>query len=401
MVIIPDELSAIVKKGEITQRYYNPGELFDEVHIVMTNDDKVNPVDLQETVGRARLHLHNIPREGRLFFKTLGFTSWLLNRWAQAGVELAKQVRPDLIRCHENSFNGFMAARIKQKLGVPLVISLHGNPDIDLRGPVARTVSDKVYSCAHRRVEEPGLKLADHFIAVYRPILPYLRRNRVRHYSLIYNAVGYGTVPKHDYRIHTPVRFLCVGRQQSLFKDPTHIVEALAKLENAELTLVGAGNLHNRLMGLVRRLECDNRCRFIPALANQKVLAMMREVDIYVFNQISLGVSKTIIEAALTGLPIIVNRRPRGASDELDSDWLVQVEDTKSGYLNAMRRLADDQEEREQLGHRAYEYACNHWAPEKMEAKVVEVYRQLIELGSKRALASADARAGPVHSWEA
>jgi hypothetical protein len=37
MVIISDKLPDLVKKGEITPRYYNPAELFDEVHIVATN----------------------------------------------------------------------------------------------------------------------------------------------------------------------------------------------------------------------------------------------------------------------------------------------------------------------------------------------------------------------------
>jgi glycosyltransferase involved in cell wall biosynthesis len=377
MVIISDRLSAIVKKGEITPRYYNPGDLFEEVHIVMTNDDRVNLKDARNSVGRAKLFTYNTPLKRGLFLRTLGYRSWFLNRWAEAGVELAKKVKPDMIRCYGNTFNAFMAVRIKQQLGVPLVISLHGNPDVDLRGPVARTLAEKIQSCAHRRVEAPGLKLADHFIAVYGPILPYLRRNGVAHYSLVYNAVGYGSVAKRDYHAHSPIRFACVGRQQSLFKNPTRIVEAIAQLENAELIMIGTGDLHDRLIELARTLKCQKRCRFIPALANERVLAMMRKADIYVFNQISAGVSKTIIEAALTGLPIILNRRD--VKDELDNDWLIQVEDTKAGYLNAMRRLASNQEERERLGRKARAYARTHWAPEEMESKVVEVYRQVIQ----------------------
>ena len=60
LVIINDRLSDLVRKGEITPRYYNPGGLFDEVHIVLTNDDRPDPTQLQTTVGRAILFLHNI-----------------------------------------------------------------------------------------------------------------------------------------------------------------------------------------------------------------------------------------------------------------------------------------------------------------------------------------------------
>ena len=37
LVVIPDHLSDIVAKGEIQPRYYNPGEVFDEVHSKKTD----------------------------------------------------------------------------------------------------------------------------------------------------------------------------------------------------------------------------------------------------------------------------------------------------------------------------------------------------------------------------
>ena len=61
LVIVPDALSAIVKKGEFTERYYNPGNVFDEVHILMTNSDRVDSRDMQRTAGETKLHIHNLP----------------------------------------------------------------------------------------------------------------------------------------------------------------------------------------------------------------------------------------------------------------------------------------------------------------------------------------------------
>ena len=378
MVIVPDALSAIVRKGEITPRYYNPGGLFGKVHIVMTQSDEVEPSDLQKAVGSAELHVHSIPLKSKLFLRTLGYRPSLLRGWAEKGVELARKIKPSLIRCQDNSFNAFMGAQIKQELGIPLIISLHGNPDADLRGAVATTISEKVRALAHKAVEGPGLRLADHVIAVYEPILPYLKSNRVKQYSLIYNAVGYDVKPKNDYALHAPAVLLCVGRQQSLFKDPRNILESLPEFDNARLIMIGTGDLHEKLIELTHNLKCSARCQLISALSNEKVLNMMHDADIYVFNQITLGISKTIIEAALTGLPIIVNRRPRGGRDELDADWLLQVEDTKSGYMAGIEELIHNQGEREKLGRLARAYAREHYAPEAMEEKVVEIYRSLM-----------------------
>ena len=52
MVIIPDKLSSLIEKGEVTERYYNPDNFFSEVHIVLTNKDteEVIPSETPEDV---------------------------------------------------------------------------------------------------------------------------------------------------------------------------------------------------------------------------------------------------------------------------------------------------------------------------------------------------------------
>ena len=61
LVIIPDRLYHIIAKGELQPAYYNPGEVFDEVHILMCNDDHPDVAALHYLVGSARLFLHNYP----------------------------------------------------------------------------------------------------------------------------------------------------------------------------------------------------------------------------------------------------------------------------------------------------------------------------------------------------
>ena len=61
MVIIPHGLSELVTKGEVVERYYNPGELFSRVDIVMTAEDRPDPAQVAPMVGDAELHLHSVP----------------------------------------------------------------------------------------------------------------------------------------------------------------------------------------------------------------------------------------------------------------------------------------------------------------------------------------------------
>ena len=114
MVIVPDRLSEIVGKGEVTARYYNPGDLFSEIHLVMTNDDRPDPAAVQPMVGAARLVLHNLPAGKRLFFESLGWRPWLLKGWTDKAVALAARIKPDLVRCHGAHLNALAARAIKR-----------------------------------------------------------------------------------------------------------------------------------------------------------------------------------------------------------------------------------------------------------------------------------------------
>ena len=174
MVIIPDRLSQLVAKGEVTARYYNPGEVFGEVHIVMTNDDAPDPAALQTMVGRAKLSIHNLPADKRLFVRTLGWRPWLLGPWLKRGVDLARRIGPALVRTHNNFLEGYLARTIKRSIGVPYVTSLHGVWD---RDPLfANPLLDRTMRLLRRRLERETLRNADAVLAVYEPILRYAAR---------------------------------------------------------------------------------------------------------------------------------------------------------------------------------------------------------------------------------
>ena len=84
MVLIPDVLTSIINKGEVTWCYYNPGDLFKEVHLVLCNDDKPDIAKTQKMVGNAKLFIHNLPRPN--FFKTIGWQLPLIRSWIKSGV---------------------------------------------------------------------------------------------------------------------------------------------------------------------------------------------------------------------------------------------------------------------------------------------------------------------------
>lgn len=377
LVIIPDRLSALVRKGEITARYYNPGELFNEVHILMTNDDRVNSEDVQKTVGRANLHIHILGKVP--FMQTLGWRPFLLKPWVNKVIALAEEIRPLLIRTHGNYMNGYFAAQIKRQLGIPLVVSLHTHPDADSRDwtPWWPSWRSRLRLEIEKTFERETLRNADCVIPVYEPSREYAIRYGAKRVEVIYNIIN----PTHlqqktCYQLHQPPRIISVGRQFPS-KNPDNIIRAVAETD-AELTLVGNGEYHEYLKSVAQECGIADRVIFKPAVPNDELCEMLPDYDLFAVHNDYWGIPKAVIEPLLTGLPVVVNRHYPMPTPELDGDWVMLVENTKEGYLNAFRKLLSDNDLRKSLGRRGYAYAWEHFAPDKMEQKVVDLYRELV-----------------------
>ena len=375
MVIIPDRLSDLVRKGEITERYYNPGDLFSEVHIVMTNDDRPDIAAVQSTVGSAKLFLHNLPAGTKLLAMSFGWRPWLLTGWIDKAVALAEKIEPDLIRCHAARLNAYAARAIKQKLGIPYVVSLHINPDVDVRrGPLRSAVIGYVSST----IEKLSLLDADLVLPVYRPIEPFLRRLGVQRYRVAYNVINPTHLgKKDDYSLHRPVRVISVGRLIAA-KDPRELIEAVASLPGVELTIVGDGVVAEASRRLVAELGVEARVIFRPSVRNDELCADLPNYDIFAIRSDYFELSKSMLEALLIGLPVIINRRPGEPVPELSDKICVLIENTKEAYRTAIQQLVANNARREQLGRAAYAHANAHWAPRKTEAVFADIYRDIM-----------------------
>jgi glycosyltransferase involved in cell wall biosynthesis len=373
MVIVPDRLSDLIKKGEFASRYYNPGELFKEVHLVATNDDRPDLGALQRTVGGAKLVFHNLPTGLRHTVQTLGWQRPLIEPLLKRSLALAAAIKPQLIRTHNNFLEGEIGARIQKALGIPLVVSLHGVWDVD----DLETVYARIRSRFRAKLERSSLASADAVIAIYAPIQRYARLFGARRVELIYNIVaGENIARKLSYELSKPPRLITINRQVPQ-KNPSNIIRAIAEID-CHYTIVGDGVLHERLRSLAADLGCSARIEFIKAAPNAELCARLRDFDIMVSHCDYWGTSKTIIEAGLAGLPIVINRHPAIKIDEYSGGWLIECENTAAGYKAAILDLLGNTAHREQLGGLAWKTASARFDPAQMERQTVALYRELL-----------------------
>jgi len=389
LVIVPDRVSDIIVKGEYQPDYYNPGGLFDEVHLLMTNDDKPDPVAMQRTVGTAHLVFHNLPERPELIGKNWRWW-WKkpLRDWAAPGVELARRINPHLIRCHGADWNSYLASRIKAKLGIPYVLSLHINPDVN---PVRRfvhpsiTAEQEKHNAFFEYIERTGLRSAELVMPVYKPILPYVERMGAERVEVCYNVLNSRCLQtKSDYARGKRFRIICVGRLNA-DKDPSNLIRAVARIPDADLTIVGDGPKRAELEALSIDLGVDERIAFRPSIDNDELCRILPTFDLFAVHTEYWEINKSVLEALLTGLPVVINRRHGPPVPELaDADIVHFVESSVEGYYRALSSFADDQSARETLGRRAFEYAKRHWDPAVTTAKYVEVYRRVMQKADGR-----------------
>jgi glycosyltransferase involved in cell wall biosynthesis len=378
LVIISDRLTALVDKGEVVPRYYNPGNLFDEVHILSTTHDQPAVERVRPMVGNAQLHLHRLPAGVALFLRTLGWRRPLLERWTRAGVELARAIKPDLVRCHGNFVNGALGAHVRQALGVPLVVSLHVNPEEDLRRLYhwVRDFPTRAALELHKSLERACLRAADAVICVYPYLAGYATRYGARRVELIYNVLQETSIAaKTDYALSAPPRVVIVGRQV-VHKDPRVLVRAVAGIPGVELTLIGDGPLHQPLRRLADALGIGARTEFLPSVPNDKLCGMLASFDVFASVNSYGGVSKSVLEAMSAGLPLLANDRT-AQTEPLVAGCGVFVPHAADGFREGLEQLLGDRRLRESLGAGAREAAARVGSV-AMEAKVVDLYRSLL-----------------------
>ena len=139
------------------------------------------------------------------------------------------------------------------------------------------------------------------------------------------------------------------------------------------------------LRELAQQSGAAERIVFRPAVPNDELCASLPDYDIFAIRSDYFELSKSMLEALLSGLPVIVNRRPGDPVPELTDEICMLVDNTPDGYGMALQRLISDDAARERLGRSALAHARARWSPAATEAKFVEIYREL--LGNRTAVA--------------
>lgn len=342
LLILGDSLPTLLKKGEMARGYYNPGNLFHEIMVLSPAPAAPVGPELLRGFGRSKITVLSgpFPRNLGLIF-SFGYQPFLLGLGFFPHLERIRDFRPNLIRCYGHGFALSLGTYLKQKLGVPLICSLHGDPDRDYnRGRLGRrSPLRRFIGLLQRAAERQCWPAVDHVWGVYDSLRPFLRRMVRNRYSIQRHMVDQGKVKK-DYRIRNGAKILYVGRIDRMEKDPTSILLAVEKNPSWQFDIIGNGNNLKRVQRLVAERNLDSRVTIRSFLPNRKLINTLHRYDWMAGHSLHEGVSKIWIEAAMIGLPLVLNRQPKMNNGEFWALPALRVDDTPGGYFQAFQKLS-------------------------------------------------------------
>ena len=175
-----DPLILYFEKGEIKDRYFNPNNYFDEIHIISFIEKDIEEEKVQNLAGNATLKIYSV---GKVNF---------LNKITKKNqiLKLIKEIQPDVIRSYNSLIQGWIAAYCSKRLQIPFFVSLHTQYDglrKTLKGKSLK--KDLALKYSRKNIEPFVLKNADKITIVYKIIQPYVEQLSNKIPEILYNRV--------------------------------------------------------------------------------------------------------------------------------------------------------------------------------------------------------------------
>lgn len=139
--------------------------------------------------------------------------------------------------------------------------------------------------------------------------------------------------------------FTSVG-ELSARKNHVSVIQAISQMKEAKIQYIicGSGREEQKLLGLVKKLGLEDRVFFLGY--RQDVKEILSITDVFIFPSKQEGLPVALMEAMVTGLPVICSNI-RGNADLIQNEmggYLVKSDDI-DGYVNAIQRMMNNTEE--------------------------------------------------------
>jgi glycosyltransferase involved in cell wall biosynthesis len=351
IVVVAARISDWIKKGEISPGYFNPDNRFEKILVVSLVPDQPDDEAVALLCGSHKasfMSLDLLSAAGLI--RSVGFSPLLVKHVIKRSLvpSLARD-ESYVVRSYGDSFAGVFAAILGKVLRCRSVASVHTTfthlpvgEAISLKGKLLRWLEHKSRVYTHKNIEA--------LVPVYSPILASIPEKYHAKTSVIANAVAVRADHiKSSYDRSGILKIISVGRLVA-GKSLMPLLEALEGLEHWELTIVGDGPCRKEIGAWIRRHGKEDQIRMVSAIHNVDLVSSLKEFDVFAAYTAYAEIPKTVIEAGLVGLPIVLNEPSSFVAHEYRGAPIVWVKGDAMSYREAFRKLGSDSVDLSELG---------------------------------------------------
>lgn len=295
------------------------------------------------------------------------------------------KIKPDLIHCHGTAPGFSDVAVIYAKFrGIPCLLTYHFDGNAD--GVLGQVLS-LVYNFT---INSLIVRLANKITATgksYAETSPVLKKvmNKV---TIVPNGIDIkhfnteNKIIKGNYKLPKGKIILWVGRFVK-YKGLAYLIEAMKKVDNATLLIIGSGMLERELKELVKKDNLGKKIKFVGQIKNRDLPYFYHKAYIYVLSSITRGENFSIssLEALGCGVPVIASDLP-GVRDMISKNVGIKVLPKNSTMLEGKINFLLRNEEKRKEMSRAASKKAKLYSLDTIIGRYYELYKELLRIGN-------------------
>jgi len=363
-----DPLQAYFDKGEIKERYYNPENIFDEIHFITLTDNDIDVDKIQTIGGTAKIIIHSV---GKINIKNR-------KKYQKDIIELCKKINPDIIRAFNPLIEGWLAANCAKELEKPFFVSLHTQYDHNRKLAKSNLKKYLALKYTEKFIEPFVLNSADKIIVVYRIIQSYVTKHSSKESQVLHNKVDCSRFfsAKVIEKLSQPM-ILSVGNLISV-KNHKILIKSMKEI-NAHLLIIGNGELFEELNQLIIECGVQNKVSIKKSVPNNQIQDYYKSAKIFAlaYNTEVESLPIPVIEAMAAGLPVVIPFPKEGFSEGLEKTAIFSKNNEES-FTENIQKLLNNEGLREKFSILSVNKA-KEFDSQKIEKREAEVYLELLK----------------------
>jgi glycosyltransferase involved in cell wall biosynthesis len=347
-----------------------------KVTVIAWDREKQNPPrELQDGIEVIRLRTRLLPKRysfGSPFW--VGFNSLLWQQQAyRRALALNKETPVDVIHCHD--FDTLrIGVRLTRKLGIPLVYDAH-----EIYGYMMVRLFPRWIASIFLRLEKRLIKKADTIITVNEPCKGYFRDVTDKPISIIMNCKQLLTLkyePVDNKDNFTVIYIGGLAKQRFILE----LANVVSELPDVNCIIAGMGQ-PDYVQALREKCTKAPNITFLGKVPFKEVLTLTSKADVILCmfdpddpnNRV--GMPNKLFEAMVCGRPIICTKGTYSGEITEQEEVGLTVEYSKEALKEAIIKLRDNPQLREELGRNALQAAISKYNWQKQEEELLGLYQ--------------------------